>query len=91
MYNFFMDLFENYPGFLTFFLIFWAIGVLAVLYLIALFFYKRIAKKHGLTAQSDIDRKQDEAIESLSRETKKALALEKELEDIRKRIGGREA
>ena len=89
MHNFFMDLFERYPGFFTFFAIFWAIGLLAVLYLIALIFYKIIVKAKGSpkVVQSDIDRKQDEAIESLTKETKKALALEKELAEIRERLG----
>ena len=89
MYKFFMDLFEHYPGFFTFFAIFWVIGLLAVLFLIALLFYKIIASVKGdpKVAQSDIDKKQDEAIESLTKETKKALALEKELEEIRERLG----
>ncbi len=89
MYKFFMDLFENYPGFFTFFAVFSAIGLLAVLFIIALVFYKIIAGVKGdpRAVQSDIDKKQDEAIESLSKETKKALALEKELEEIRERLG----
>ncbi|MBQ6660361.1 MAG: hypothetical protein IJM57_02900 [Lachnospiraceae bacterium] len=88
MYKFFMDLFENYPGFFTFFAVFWVIGMLAVLYLIALLFYKIIAGSRGnrKDSQRAIDKKQDEAIESLSKETKKALALEKELEEIRGRL-----
>ncbi len=88
MYDFFMDLFERYPSFFTFFVILCAIGLLAVLYIIALIFYKIIAGVKGSpkAIQSDIDKKQNEAIESLTKETKKALALEKELAEIRERL-----
>lgn len=90
MYNFFMDLFERYPGFFTFFAVFWTIGMLAVLFLIAMIFYKIIAGvKRGddKRTQRDIDRRQDEAIESISKEAKKALELEDELKSIKKRLG----
>ena len=91
MYDFCMDLFTRYPAFFGFFAALAVFGMLSVLYIIALIFYKIIAraraKRSPAQAQRDIDRRQDEAIESLSKEAKRALSLERELEDIRKRLG----
>ena len=37
--------------------------------------------------QSDVDREQNEKIEEISKETKKALALQDELDSLRERLG----
>lgn len=91
MYGFFMDLFERYPEFFTFFFSLSAFGLLAILFVIALFFYKIIAFAHRgrpkKRTQSDVDREQDEKIEEISKETKRALALQDELDSLRERLG----
>ncbi len=91
MYDFCMDLFDRYPEFFTFFAVLAFLGALTVLFLIALMFYKIIVVVKGparaLEAQTDIDRRQDEAIAELSKEAKKALALEHELQSIKDRLG----
>lgn len=91
MYGFFMDLFERYPKFFTFFLSLSGFGLLAILFVIALIFYKIIALAHRgrpkKRPQSDVDREQDEKIEEISKETKKALALQSELDSLRERLG----
>ncbi len=91
MYEFCMDLFERYPEFFTFFAVLAFLGALTVLFLIALMFYKIIVAVKGPArareAQTDIDRRQDEAIAELSKEAKKALALEHELQSIKDRLG----
>ena len=92
MYDFCMDLFDRYPEFFTFFAVLAFLGALTVLFLIALMFYKIIVAVKGparspAQAQRDIDRRQDEAIAELSKEAKKALALEHELQSIKDRLG----
>ena len=91
MYDFCMDLFTRYPAFFAFFAALAVFGMLSVLYIIALIFYKIIAraraKRSPAQAQTDIDRRQDEAIAELSKEAKKALALEHELQSIKDRLG----
>ena len=91
MYGFFMDLFERYPKFFTFFLSLSGFGLLAILFVIALIFYKIIALAHRgrpkKRMQSDVDREQDEKIEEISKETKKALALQSELDSLHERLG----
>ena len=91
MYEFCMDLFDRYPEFFTFFAVLAFLGALTVLFLIALMFYKIIVAVKGPArareVQTDIDRRQDEAIAELSKEAKKALALEHELQSIKDRLG----
>ena len=91
MYEFFMDLFERYPKFFTFFMSLSGFGLLAILFLIALIFYKLISLAHRgrpkKRTQSDVDREQNEKIEEISKETKKALALQDELDSLRERLG----
>ncbi len=91
MYDFCMDLFTRYPAFFAFFAAMAVFGMLAVLYIIALIFYKIIsrvrAKRSPAVSQRDIDRRQDEAIETISKEAKKAIALEHELQAIKDRLG----
>ena len=91
MYSFFMDLFERFQGFFTFFMVLAGLGLLSVLFLIAFVFYRiiahRVTKRVTRESQGEIDRRQDEAIETISKETKKALALEDELNAIKNRLG----
>lgn len=93
MYSFLMDLFEKFHGFFWVFSVFAMIGLLAILYLIASAWYRLISWKakrkanQGEAEKSEIDQRQDEAIEAISKETKKALALQKELDDMRERLG----
>ena len=47
----------------------------------------RVTKRVTRETQGEIDRRQDEAIETISKETKKALALEDELNAIKNRLG----
>ena len=60
-------------------------------FLIALIFYKLISLAHRgrpkKRTQSDVDREQNEKIEEISKETKKALALQDELDSLRERLG----
>lgn len=91
MYNFFMDLFGRYPKFFTFVMALAMLGFLAIVFVIAWVFYKFIALFHrGKKVNeelSEVDKRQDEEIERISKETKKALALQKELDSLRERLG----
>lgn len=91
MYNFFMDLFGRYPKFFTFIMILAMLGFLAVVFVMAFVFYKFISLfnrgKKKEQELSEVDKRQDEEIERISKETKKALALQKELDSLRERVG----
>lgn len=93
MYRFFMELFENYHNFFYVFIAFSFVGLLALLYVVSLAWYRfiswRVSRKNGQSGEkkSEIDQRQDEAIAAISKDAKKALELQKELDEMRERLG----